>query len=301
MIISIVIPTHKQQFLKDTLLSLRNQKGISTYDYEVLVVENPVLTEETANLVNEMGTNFIPTSSELGSNNARNTGIEQAQSDIIAITDDDCVLENDWVSKCVGLNAIYIDTIIGGPLHIQHRETPPEWLKYNLETEFDVDEFPVNIYGKYLVSANMTFSKKLWENVGGFNGEIGYHGKDELISNDEIQFVNKCSKDNKKVIYYSKLKAYHQIPAEKHTIEYLKKKAYGQGYADARMWTEDNPDLKCEDLYNKYAQNIFYNPTIEDIVGFRGHFCDEPTTRQFIRVNLILKTEYMKGVVDFLQ
>lgn len=74
--------------------------SVSKVDYprkEIIVVDNGTDNEETYALAREFGARYIR-EKKRGANFARNAGIEAADADIIAFTDDDVVVERDWLS-----------------------------------------------------------------------------------------------------------------------------------------------------------------------------------------------------------
>lgn len=69
-------------------------------DYEVIVV-NDGSTDNTANIVSRFPVRLITLKENFGAGYARNIGIENAQGEIVAFIDADCVAEENWLSKLV--------------------------------------------------------------------------------------------------------------------------------------------------------------------------------------------------------
>lgn len=305
MLISVIIPSCQQKYLKYTLGSLSLQQGISKSDFEVIVVDNPE-SKSTQEVCSEFGVRYL--TSELGSNLARNTGIAAAQSKLIALTDDDCSVDPFWLSRLIGLHGVFRAGCIAGPLYLNYMESKPEWLVDDLEyllsyvhwkePEGITGPFDLKHYkNSWVVSANLSFTKENWERVGGFNPNIGYHGRSEFISNDEIQFVNKLRNlGSPGILYDNELIVKHLIPEFRTTLEFLEKKSYGQGYADGILAREENKG-SLEDIYHDFVQDKMMNLFgYHSILKTRQKLCNEQTTRLYIKAYIKVKIAYIQGL-----
>lgn len=303
MLISVVIPTHQQKVLKETLTALSNQKGINQNQYEVIVVNNP-RDNDTFNLVRGFGFKYVI--SQLGSNNARNAGIALAKAPIIALTDDDCLPNENWLSRLLGLHAVYNRCgVICGPLKLKYLCDQPKWLTDDLEyllsrMEWNnppgvIGPFDLNIYpNRWAVSANLSFTKANYLKTGGLNGNIGYHGKQEYISNDEIQFINKLSPYG--IIYDNELVVEHLIAEDRCTIDFLELKSYGQGVADGIMQREESTD-SINDIYHNYFQpKLLTMFDYNRILKTREKIANEDATREYIKAYIKVKLAYLAGL-----
>ncbi len=317
--VSIVIPTHKPLIssLQQTLEALKNQDGIDEFRYEIVIVENPEKTTEVKQLVERLNvTNINHISSRLGSNNARNVGIDLARHDYIALMDDDCVPSPTWLSSLVHAHFFFPNAgIIGGPLDLSFQCNKPLWIVNDFLTllselhwesnnkkanaPFDIIDIPA----RYMVSANLSFTKSRYDQAGRLNTEIGLHGKDVYISNDEIQFVERAAKYGEpKMLWVPQLKMDHLIPEERCTIEFFEKKSRGQGYGDGIMWREENPELSISDLYYQFLQQktvelIDYN----SIESARLTISNEYMTRIFIQNLIKTKMAYVQGAINAIE
>lgn len=232
--ISVVIPTHKQEYLKRTLQSLADAG--ENESYEVIVCENPEITPETRQIVDSMGPNFsLVCSATIGANNARNVGVHFAKGEIIALTDDDCEVDKNWITRIrLALENKDIGCVGG---RVQLRLEPEIDLTsmqtgYLTEVNYGRTEFPRKLNrSEYLVSCNLAFTREVYNLVGGFNSNIGYMGKDNFIGNDEVLFVRDC-KNHGDVMYDNDLLVYHIVNEYRSSMKYLIRRAYGQGCAD---------------------------------------------------------------------
>jgi glycosyltransferase involved in cell wall biosynthesis len=253
MLISVVIPTHKPKYLGKVLSSLKYQIHLNE-DYEIIICENPENTEEVKELISNYNClNIKLVNSDLGANNARNTGIAHSISDIIALLDDDCIPDYDWLYQisqsfnnknisCIGGNVtLNIDKNLTA-LQSQYL-TKINWGNTNPYRELQ--------QGEYLASCNLAFKKSVYNKVGGFNANLGYLGKDNFIPNDEVLFIRDCT-NHGKVCYNDNMRVLHLIDDRVNKSFFLKR-AYGQGYANILLEREQGITGNC------HHERIYYS------------------------------------------
>lgn len=130
--ISVVVPTIPERELQ-VLEYLKEQE---TNEFEVLVVVDNS-TEDCRCL-------------------ARNHGIQEAQSDIVALTDDDCAPPKDWLTKAIKTFSENQSTVIlGGP--VKKQRTP-----------------------RHYIGANLAVDRSATVEIGGFDQRFSGGGGDDL-------------------------------------------------------------------------------------------------------------------------
>lgn len=294
--ISVVIPTYKDWMLNHCLDYLRKQRYPSN-KFEVIVVENPIKTDRVYNFCKRNG--FTHLVSELGSNRARNLGISRAKGEIIALCDDDILVDENWLSN---INYRFEQDdfgLLGGRVEVEVTEKwiKGEFLKYLSYVSYGENFFLKNNTGKHVVSANCAFRKSDWELAGRFNEDIGYHGN--LIGNDEVEFFISIISD--KLGYYDdEVKALHLPDAKRLNLDWFRMRFYGQGWADADLILR-NHQKSVEDIYHDNIQygNMWLD--VDEICLVRERIKDEDVTRQYIRNLTICKTDYLVGFQNRLE
>ena len=102
MIFSVVVPTHNRlETLKICLAALKSQR-FSGSDYEVIVVDDGSqdgTLDYLKSIVWEQPNLKVFSQRNMGPAAARNLGIRSAIGQIIAFTDDDCLVGDDWLSR----------------------------------------------------------------------------------------------------------------------------------------------------------------------------------------------------------
>lgn len=205
--VSVVIPTYnRKQMLEKCLKSVFNQ----TYPkeaYEILVIDNGSI-DDTKNFVEEIKKTspislkyFIQ--ERKGAAATRNLGILKSIGEIIAFTDDDCIIDHTWLENLAFPFGDQMITGVQGKVLMIGKQTP-----FTTVVE--------NINGQGYITANIAYRKKALLDVGMFNESFLSIGEDE-----DLAF--RIIKTGGKIIFNEK--AIVQHPAIELKIgPYLKKK-----------------------------------------------------------------------------
>lgn len=258
--VSVVIPTSKQKYLNETLLSLSQQ---TIKDFEVIVCENPSIEESTIELVNYylMDLDIRIVQSTIGANNARNTGVSFSKFDIIALLDDDCKPEENWIEQVIKVMNDDTVSCVGGRVNLDYNteitNLQSQYLT-GINWGYTLGYRPLQ-KNEYIASCNLAFRKSVYYSVGGFNANLGYIGKDNFIPNDEVLFIRDCSNYGK-VCYNDNMRILHLIK-DRVNLPFFIKRAYGQGYANILLEKEQGIIGNCHNELIYYSE---YNK--EDII-----------------------------------
>src|SRR3989338_4248986 len=131
--ISVVIATYNRcESLIKTLQSIADQTGIDQADYEIIVVDNNS-TDRTKEAVESLAKSFNSRITYLfeprqGKTFAANRGIEQAKGQIIAMTDDDCVVDRNWLANIWKTFSTKNIDLLAGKVIAECDGAWPEWL-----------------------------------------------------------------------------------------------------------------------------------------------------------------------------
>lgn len=171
--VSVIICTYSRSIL---LKSAIDSVLSNTYpDFDLAIVDQSE-NDESKNLVNEYKTNdnrIKYLRSEKGKARALNLGIKETKGEIIALTDDDCIVPRDWIEKIVLVFRLFPDAaIIFGDLiareHDSSKEFIPEY--YSMNNKFSGVLSMKKGIGK---GANMAIRKSVFEKVGCFDENLG--------------------------------------------------------------------------------------------------------------------------------
>lgn len=227
--ISIILCTYNRCLsLQHVLESLQTMNDLPHGTWETIVVDNNS-TDKTKSTVARFagrgkGTIRYIFEARQGKSHALNTGIGAAKGDILAFTDDDVLIDPNWLPNimkkfdhhdCVGVGGKIIPVISG---------KKPSWLAMDTHTPFmnvlgsfdlgeECCELKVPTYG-----ANMAFRKEVFRKHGLFRVDLGPRGEDTEIS---LRLLAR----GEKLMYAPDAIVYHRVQKEK-----LKKKSFQTSY-----------------------------------------------------------------------
>jgi len=239
-LISVVICTYNRcESLKDTLDSLLNQEDDGSFDWEVLVVDNNS-KDKTKEVVESYKAKFNGRLRYLfeprqGKSYALNTGIKEAKGEIIAFTDDDCIVDRKWIMNI--LNAFKTEkaeSITGKVIPIWNNRRP-KWYSNEIKTVIpDIDEGDIIKPAALLVGANMAFKKSVFDRVGIF----------DYITKSEDTFFSYKIRGKYSMWYIPTLKVFHKVFPERLTQIYFRKWYFNSGKAISIIRTKYEPEKK---------------------------------------------------------
>jgi GT2 family glycosyltransferase len=172
---SIVLATNGNNlyYLEECLKSIRNQ---SYKNYEIVVVSSD-FNNEIKRIFNLYKIDRIVKDRNEGLASARNQGIKNSEGSYICLTDDDCILPNNWLEKI--LEKFSHDEnlyCLGGPDKnpLEDREN---FICLGLSA-FEESRRQKEAINKYAVNkikgANVTYKKEIFEIVGYLNTKLKY-------------------------------------------------------------------------------------------------------------------------------
>ncbi len=279
--ISIIICTYNRcESLKETLDSLCSQEHDGLFNYEVIVVDNNS-TDKTKEVVEDYTERFngrfrYALEPNQGLSNARNKGIKEAKGEIIAFTDDDCIVDKKWLLNIYETYKKYEFDALGGRILPIYPENTPQWIKDN--NDLLCGPIVFHDYGEdikrhqnpmsEMIGANMAFRSKVFQEVGLFHPDLGA-GKGTM--GDETELIRRLRKRQLKIYYCGKALVFHPIENERTNLEYIAKWniSYGRFEAKNLILLSSKPLAYCfgapRYLYREVIKNFlllicsFYN------------------------------------------
>lgn len=232
--VSIVICTlNRKNMLKkclDTIFRLDYPKS----KYEVIVVDGGS-TDGTADLKDDFPTVKFITESKLGLAHARNVGAKNARGSIIAYTDDDCIVDAQWLRNLIyGFHSPLRVIGVGGPIYPLNPEIiPKKFLVKAALGLFDDGEY-IKIADRGIITSNCAFRKEAF-NVAKFDEQFGVTRRGGLLlSGEDVDFCLTLRKTGYKLLYTPYAKVYHNIPAYRVRGPYILKHAFFEAISNQR-------------------------------------------------------------------
>lgn len=249
MFISVIIPVHNRlNLLKNTLSSLESQ-NFPKNDYEIILIDDGS-KEEIGKFLHGYA-DLNPQVKYLkqkqgGPAKARNLGIKNSKGDIIAFTDSDCVVANDW------LNQISISYTQNDVLGIAGKTICPS---LNLTPlDYQLNEFELQ---RHYPTCNISYKKEILKKVGGFDESFRYpHNEDVDLGWRVLQYG--------KIIYNEKVIVKHVAHEENIKGHLLKLKYLISEFA----LREKHPELyqHQRSSYKNFWKFIYFDCLIKNKV-----------------------------------
>lgn len=167
--ISVIVPSFNQKaFIADALDSILAQK--TRFNFEVIVVDSS--TDATADFLSEKypQIQLVRLKERAFPGTARNYGIRTANGDILAFTDTDCLVAEDWLEQ-IGLSQLAGRTCVGGPVG----NGTPKSIAGNIEYLLEFNEFlpPKKLMlVDLLPTCNISYHKNIFATFGLFADTI---------------------------------------------------------------------------------------------------------------------------------
>lgn len=215
-LVSVVIASYNQEStIKACLESLTNQKTI--IPFEVIVVDS------STNGAASMARSFVPRiklirrDQRTSWGSARNIGIKRAKGDIIAFTDTDCIVSDDWVEEICKAHKNY--SVVGGSVKNGNPGNLLGWALFLMEFgEFAVNKTRIvaNLPG-----CNVSYKKSVFAEYGNLPANQWSGLGDDFMFNARIK---------EKILYSNKITVAH---VNKTNLSNILRHAFNQGKADA--------------------------------------------------------------------
>jgi glycosyltransferase involved in cell wall biosynthesis len=242
--ISVVITTfNRATLLEQTLVRMRGQ-AFADHD-EVIVVDN-ASTDRTPEVIESAARDFpVPLrhlrEREPGKTPALNTGIAAARGDVLALTDDDVLVADDWIAA---IRALFSDPsidLVGGRVDPVWESPPPRWLQVEDHDQYTEMASPLALqhYGeaqplgaRTAVGANLIVRRRSYDTLGGFAAHLGRR-RGTLLCGEDHDFCERAVASGLRCEYRPEIRVRHWVPAKRGTLRYHARWFFWSGVTNA--------------------------------------------------------------------
>jgi glycosyltransferase involved in cell wall biosynthesis len=234
---AVICSYNRARFIIDAVDSIFSQDFDRSL-YEVIVVDNNS-PDNTLDLLEQykqahFDRNFrYVTEHNQGVAHARSRGAMEAKGAIVSYLDDDSKAQQGWLKTTVEFFEAHPETYsTGGKITPYFLTGIPEWYSkyfFGLVGKFDQGEQVKQLTGnRYPCGANMAFRKKVFEEIGYFNADLGRKGSG-LLATEEKDIYLRILGYGKKVHYLPQVEVLHAVESNKFDKDYVRRHSIGIG------------------------------------------------------------------------
>lgn len=233
-VITVLVPTYRRPAgLARVLAGLAAQADPPPY--EVLVVDNDPRPHPVPDL--PARTRLVAEATP-GASAARNRGIAEAQTELLAMLDDDVVPEPGWLRSLADPVLDGRADLTGGKVLLAPDVARPGWLRPGLEgylTALDLGPTARELKAdESLLTASLLTRTALLRQVGGFDTRLGPQPGRQIVG-DDVRLVRDLRAAGARARWVPDAVVVHELPAERLRRSWLLKRAYLQGRSDWRV------------------------------------------------------------------
>lgn len=207
-------------------------------DFEVIIVvdNNEKLYHILADRYRDRRIRIVLNDSERGQSTSMNCGVLNARGEIVCFTDDDAVVDGNWLLELMHAydNGTYA---VGGRIEPLWMDNKPSYLP---------EEFYwlIGATGNYLPykvckvrnlwSGNVSYRRDVFSKIGYFSSDLGKRCGSSLFQGEDAEFGLRLLKATGKCVKYIPTAiVYHKIYGNRVRLRSLLERAYWQGFSKA--------------------------------------------------------------------
>lgn len=285
---SVIIPTYNRCDLVAAAIESVIAQQSNGVRYEIVVVDNNS-TDQTREVVNSFSRSNPPVRYILeqrqGNAYARNAGIREAHSPIVAFIDDDTRASPDWIALVARTFETHPEVgFIGGKVLPVWSVAPPGWLTSQHWAPLGIqdhgnDQFylePSRATG--VISANLAVRRELLERVGMFSPKLQMV-KGSIGGMEDHELVDRMLRAGNIGIYIPQLIVQSPIDRERTTKRYHRRwhRGHGRNYAAMR---EEKMEKASWHLFGVPAH--LYRQALMDMIGLIKHWHRREEAQAFL-------------------
>jgi glycosyltransferase involved in cell wall biosynthesis len=229
--ISVIVPTYNRgQKLRGALQSLLAAADKVYRQCEIIVVDNRS-NDDTRAVIEEYGRSTAGLVRYLweprpGISNARNAGIAVSKGDILAFTDDDCHVAEDWFQR---IEEKFVQdpslSLLGGRIELADPTDLPITIRL-------IDEVVVyegaSSHLTLIFGANFAVRQNATLVLGGFDPRLGAGSRRNLAA-EELDFIYRAYKRDMRIVYFPDVVVQHAHGRKTETDKQKIQKTYARG------------------------------------------------------------------------
>jgi GT2 family glycosyltransferase len=251
--VSVIIATYNRADLLDDCLRHLARQQFSPRD-EVVVADNGS-TDHTAVVVARHARRFpaaltriaVPTP---GKSHAVAAALRVASGDIVAFTDDDVNVSDEWLTELKQQLSDPRVGLAGGPVEPRWARRSPAWLQLAGHQRLgaplgllDYGAAAAPLGERTLLGANMAVRRAVVQQVGGYATHLGKL-RGTLLSGEDHEFCQRIQAAGYGARYVPGARVFHWIPPERMRVGYFLRWFFWSGITNATIDGNDREDRR---------------------------------------------------------
>jgi GT2 family glycosyltransferase len=252
MTVSVIVATFNRAALLDECLDHLRRQRFAPGD-EIIVVDNGSTDDTAAVVARHQMREGVPLrllhESTAGKSRAIARALAVATGDILAFTDDDVNVGEDWLDAIRSAMANRDVALAGGPVRPRWQSTVPQWIRRARDRHsrlgapialLDYGHRPVELGPRTVLGANLAVRREVFTSVGGFPVGLGKL-RGTLLSGEDHELCRRVQDAGFRAMYIPGAAVHHWVPAERACISYFLRWFYWSGVTHAIMDGEESP------------------------------------------------------------
>jgi glycosyltransferase involved in cell wall biosynthesis len=237
---------NRANLLGETLEAIAKVRA--TLAWEVVVVDNNS-TDDTRSVVASRQAHYPVRLRYLfekrqGNSFALNTGIASTNATIVAFTDDDVRVSEEWLQAgCAPMLSNPAIDYTGGPVHPIWDAPPPAWVDQTRPDlwgtlailDYGPSSFVIEERQRVPLGANMAVRRAVFDRVGNFDTNLG-RVRNSLRGQAQAEFFCRSRNAGARGLYVPAMAVEHHVPGPRLTRRYFRRWWFMKGHG--RRWLE---------------------------------------------------------------
>ena len=273
--ISVVVSTYSKNKLWQVLDCVESLRKQTLPPHEILLVLDPDPEVFNYYKFNTPVDVKIITSDGIGLSNARNAGVREAESEIVAFIDDDAVADENWLRNLAQNYSDYSVVGVGGPIKPFWAFKKPEWFPEELNWVIGCSYRGGPSRREEIrnpIGCNMSFRKAALEKAGCFRSDLGRFGKFLLAGEEsDVSMRIKDKIPGAKILNEPSAVVFHKVNMERLSLKYILVRSFYEGVSKsliANSASNQSEALSTERDYLKFLLQTSVIPRMKRIYKF---------------------------------
>ena len=170
-----------------------------------------------------------------GKTNALNAGIREASSEILALTDDDLIVDPHWVAEIYDAFQEFDCAAVGGKIVPVWNCRKPSWIAfdgpyrhpaYGGIVNFDKGDSPIKLTAT-AIGANMGLRKSIFEKYGPYRTDL--NRINDLLGGEDTEYCRRIMHAGECLMYAPRAIVYHPVEEYRTTRKFFRSMAFHYG------------------------------------------------------------------------